>query len=1490
MKLPKLVVRAVLLLPLLAITAFAQSGAKLDFKPGDHVALIGNALPDRMQHTAYLETLLQAKFPKQQLVFRNLAASGDEVVLRARSENFGSPDDWLTRVKADVILAFFGYNESFNGEDGVPKFRGDLDKWIKETKTKDYSGKGAPRIVLFSPIAAEKTRDPNFADPTSINARLSIYTKAMAEVAQDNGILFVDLFNPSQKLFSDAASQGQSLTINGFLLSDAGNKALAPILYQALTGDTAAAASLEGPSPAMEKLRTAIVDKNEMWHSRYRTIDGYNVFGGRSGLAYQPGKGAFLQGQRNPEKPYISNYQVMQEEMAVRDVMTANRDKRVWAVAAGGDLVVDDSNVPEVEKVPTNKPGEQPDGSHAYLDAQEAISKMTVHSGMKVNLFADEKQFPELINPVQMAWDTKGRLWVSAWRNYPERTPWSKQGDSLIVLEDTDGDGKADKVTTFLDDLNAPTGFQFYKDGVLVMQAPDLWFVRDTDGDGKADWKERVLMGMDSADSHHTANAICHDPGGAIYLSDGVFHRTQVETPDGPVRNLDAAIYRYEPNTAKFERFVSYGFANPHGRLFDRWGNGIITDATGNNSYFDAAFSGHIDYPAKHSGMNQFWDRPSRPCPGTGMLSSRHFPDELQGYFMNLNVIGFQGVYMVKVTEDGSGIKGETMENLISSSDPDFRPAAISIGPDGAIYFTDWHNTIIGHMQHHLRDPNRRTDAGRIYRITYDGRPLLKAPKIDGQPIEALLDLLKSPENGTRELAKVELAKHDPAQVVAAVNKWAAALDKADSEYEHHMMEALWVHQWQNVVDVPLLERMLKSPDHRARAAAGRVLCYWRDRVPNALAEFMALANDENPRVRLEAVRAASFYDSPEAVDVALAILKRPTDYYLDYTLGETLRQLQPVWRKALSDGRPIAVGNDVGLSHLLNSVPTTDLAMFPKTPGILATLLLRSDTAPNDRLGALDSLAASKKTSRLTELFAAIQSAPDTTAGPLARLLPTQPPGDLKPLRSKISSLATDGKSADVRQSAWASLAVIDGGFDAVWKMAGDSLTRLGDVLNGIPLITDPELRAKAFDRTLPLLVDVPADIRKAAAGQSQTSGRFVRISLPRKGTLTLAEVQVFSGGKNVAVGGTATQSSTASAGAPALAIDGRTTGEYNRGSSTHTDENSDQPWWEVDLGSEQRIDSIAVWNRTDGTLGSRLDGFTATVLNGSRSPVFQKTGIPAPEVSTSLTVTSDPLGALQQAAIHALTGMGHDPAAVFTALTGLIGKGELVPAATRGIRALPRDSWPKSQAAPAVKGLLAWAKAVPSGNRTSQDYVETVQVAGDLAGLLPADQAATFRKQLKDYRVAVFVIHTVREQMRYDTPRLVVEAGKPFEVIFQNDDFMPHNLVIVNPGTREAVGTAASTMAPDKLDRQGRAFMPRTPNILAGTKLVEAGHQETLKFTAPTATGDYEYVCTFPAHFQSMWGQLIVTDDVDAYLQKNPQATAMPKGDMTHKHNAFE
>src|SRR5262245_28110336 len=193
----------------------APAAQKLELRKDDHVAIIGNALPDRMQHDGWLETLIYAQFPQHDLVFRNLAVSGDEVVMRHRSENFGSPDDWLTKTKADVILAFFGFNESFNGDEGLEKFKQDLDKFLKDSKTKNYSSKGAPQIVLFSPIANEKLLDPNYPDPNANNGRISKYAAAMAEVAKANGVPFVDLFPISQKLYAEAARQGRALTFNG---------------------------------------------------------------------------------------------------------------------------------------------------------------------------------------------------------------------------------------------------------------------------------------------------------------------------------------------------------------------------------------------------------------------------------------------------------------------------------------------------------------------------------------------------------------------------------------------------------------------------------------------------------------------------------------------------------------------------------------------------------------------------------------------------------------------------------------------------------------------------------------------------------------------------------------------------------------------------------------------------------------------------------------------------------------------------------------------------------------------------------------------------------------------------------------------------------------------------------------------------------------------------------------------------------------------------
>jgi hypothetical protein len=572
---------------LLASSARSQTTANpspLALQAGDHIALVGNALADRMQHSGHFETLLHAQFPQHRLVVRNLAASGDEVVIRHRSENFGTPDDWLTRVRADVIIGFFGFNESFRGPAGLEGFKADLDRWIKETRTKSYTGRGAPRIALVSPIAAERHQDPNYEDPAPLNVNLALYTDAMAAVARDNNVPFVDAFKPSQGLFAAAAQEKRSLTINGFHLSDEGDRQLAPVLFRGLLG-------IAPPSGNHDKLRAAINEKSSQWHQRYRTIDGYNVYGGRSALAYQPGKGPFIS-DRNAASPYISNYKVMQEEMSQRDVLTANRDLRIWAVAGGGDHVIDDSNLPPVTQVPSNKPGEKDDGSHVFLGGEQAIAKMTVHSGMKVNLFADEKQFPELVSPVQMAWDTRaasgsprGPTTPSALR--PARTATNSSCSRTLERR-----------------RQGRQSHHLPRRSELPHRLPVLQGRRHRDAGSRRlvrpRHQRRRQSRLEGTRPHGPRfrglppHRQCHLP--RPRRRDLSQRRRLPSHPDRdrlrPVRNNDGPSTAFEPRTVRFETYIPYGFANPHGRVFDRWGNDLVTDATGNNTYFGPAFSG----------------------------------------------------------------------------------------------------------------------------------------------------------------------------------------------------------------------------------------------------------------------------------------------------------------------------------------------------------------------------------------------------------------------------------------------------------------------------------------------------------------------------------------------------------------------------------------------------------------------------------------------------------------------------------------------------------------------------------------------------------------------------------------------------------------------------------------------------------------------------------------------------------------------------------
>ncbi|QJW92716.1 PVC-type heme-binding CxxCH protein [Frigoriglobus tundricola] len=1486
--------------------------APFTLEKGDHICIIGNTLADRMQHDGWVESFLYARHPDLDLTVRNLGFSGDEVNFRQRSQDFGTPDQWLSAsapipqptqiadrsvvnpnrfekagTRADVVFAFFGYNESFAGEAGLPKFKDDLAAFVKHTRNQQYNGKSAPRLVLFSPIAFEDHKSPNLPTGATVeqtNKNLALYTRAIGEVAKALGVNFVDLFQPSKAAYARAQ---KPLTINGVHLNEAGDRKLAEIIDASLFPQAGAYAA---PNEALlTQLRPAVQDKAFHWYQRYRVTDGYSTYGGRAWLRFTGGQ---------------SNYEVVQKELEVLDIKTANRDKVIWEIARGKEAKVDDSNLPAFVHVPTNKPGRGPGGEHIFLSGEGAIKAMTLGKGLKVNLFASEEQWPELAKPVQMAWDAKGRLWVAVWPSYPHWKPGEPYNDKLLIFEDTDGDGKADKMTVFADGLQNPTGFEFYNGGVIVAQAPELIFLKDSKGGDKADVRERLIHGLDTADTHHTANSFVLDPGGALYFQEGTFHRTQVEDPYGPVKRLaDGGVFRYQPRSQKFDVYVTYGFANPHGHVFDKWGQDIVVDGTGANPYHGALFSGYLPFPQKHAHPPQVYQQRTRPCGGIEVLSSKHFPPEWEGNLIVTNCIGFQGLLRYKISALGGSLSGQEQEPVLSSSDPNFRPVDCKTGPDGALYFIDWQNPIIGHMQHNLRDPSRDRKHGRIYKVTYDGRAPSQSPKVAGESIENLLDLLKQPEDRVRYRAKVELGARKSDEVVAAATKWVAALPAADATnpdaFEHARLEGLWVHQYHNAANVDLLKAVLASPDFRARAAAVRVLCEWRDRVPDALELLKQLAADEHPRVRLEAVRAASFFTVPEAAEVVFVAQDKQADPFVEFVIKETMRALGPIVQKAIADKRPIKFTTAAGARYFLKSVATDDLLKMDRTPAVYLELLFRPGVRDEFRREALAALAKQDKKPELDVLVTAVRAhdesaaTDDSVAFDLARLLTGLPRAELAAGRSELEALAAKGRNAATRQMGYVALVAAEGDVEKVWARAARSVGALQDFVNAVPMVRDPAARAALYPKVKALLGGLPPELAKTVGTGKSVSGRYVRIELPGKQrTLTLAEVQVMSDGSNVARQGRATQSSTAYGGAPGRAIDGNTNGSYADGSSTHTLEGTENPWWQVDLGREVPIQSVTVWNRTDGGLGSRLADFTLRVLDADKRAVFESVKNPAPSPSADVKVgAAAPERVIRRAAMFALATVRGQEADAFKAIAKFLAEDGDRAAAVQALLRINSRDWPKEDAKAHLDTVLKFIRALPVTERTGPVALDFMQLGEALTGLLAPAEARAARKELADIGVRVIRVGTLFDQMSYDKERLAVQAGKPVEFAFENTDIMPHNFVIVTPGNLEKVGAAAEAFATSP-GAAAAQYVPAMPPgvVLLKSKLLQTRQTERLKFTAPTEPGIYPYVCTYPGHWRRMHGALYVVADLEAY-QENPEAylakAALPVRDDLLKFN---
>lgn len=861
---------------------------RLELQPGEKIVLIGNTLAERMQYFGHWETLLHSRFPGHKLVVRNLGWSADTITVRLRSKDFVDHGHSLVAHQPDVILACFGFNESFAGPAGVEQFETDLGKFVGKLRRLQYDyetyerGSQKPtiqglvakepvaglRIVLISPIANQDLAERGILAGKWNNEHLRLYTEAMRRVAAAENVQFVDLFHPTRKLFEQA---GRPLTINGVHLNASGDASVAVILDQALFGTPH---PVQQPGAAFDSklgaLRAAVLEKSTQFFYDYRAVNGYYIYGGR----------------KNPFG--VVNFPA---EFAVLRKIVVHADERIWAMAQGRTPPEAPADLGEFAQIQTNI-----DFPVEITPPEIAQQSFTLPEGYEINLFASEVEFPDLQNPVQFAFDARGRLWVATMPSYPMYLPGTPPNDKLLIFEDADGDGRADKQTVFADGLHLPTGIELGDGGAYLAQQPNLVFLKDIDGDDRADLKEIVLHGFDSADSHHAISAFEWGPGGDLYFQEGTFHHTQVETPYGPQRCANAGVFRYEPRTEKFEVFVSYDFANPWGHVFDRWGQNFVADASGGANHFGTAFSGQIDHPYKHGELKQFLVKQWRPTCGCELVSSRQFPDDTQGDYLLNNCIGFQGVLRYRMKEVDSGFFAEPVEPLLRSSDRNFRPVDLVFAPDGTLYVLDWFNPLVGHMQHSLRDPNRDKSHGRIWRIRHTGRPLVEPAKIAGQPLPALLDLLKVYEDRTRYRARLELRSRKTEEVMAAVDRWIAGLDKNDADYQHHLLEALWVRQHHDVVDEPLLKQLLASPEPRARAAATRVLCYWRDRVQEPLELLRQQVNDAHPRVRLEAIRALSFFDGRDAsaaLEVAVEALLYDQDDYLKYTLKETMDTLE---------------------------------------------------------------------------------------------------------------------------------------------------------------------------------------------------------------------------------------------------------------------------------------------------------------------------------------------------------------------------------------------------------------------------------------------------------------------------------------------------------------------------------------------------------------------------------------------------------------------
>ena len=611
---------------------------------------------------------------------------------------------------------------------------------------------------------------------------------------------------------------------------------------------------------------------------------------------------------------------------------------------------------------------------------EEEKAMFQVADGFEINLFASD---PLIAKPIQMNFDPAGRLWIATSETYPQIKPGTTANDKIIILED-DGTGKAKAATVFVDGLLIPTGIAPGDGGVYVANSTEL--VHFTEKEGKAVERRTILSGFGTEDTHHILHTLRWGPDSRLYFNQSIYIHSHIETPWGVKRLPGGGVWRFDPKSMHLEVFVK-GLVNSWGHVWDNYGQEFGTDGAGGegiNYYFPGAvFTSSPDAQRIMQGLN-----PGSPkYAGEEIMSGRHLPDDWQGNILT-NDFRASRVCRFQISDDGSGFASKQLPDLIKSSNRVFRPIDVKMGPDGAIYIADWCNPIINHGEVDFRDPRRDHNHGRIWRVTAKGRPLVEKPKFAGATVPQLVEYLRSPEMYTRSQAKRVLAEKGAKEVAPALEKWVGVLNILDlsvAEREHARLEALWTYESIDVVEPKLLTELLASSDARVRAAAVRTVSHWHDFLPNAHELLAKAIVDENPRVRLEAIRALSQLPSLKSAELALSALDKPRDKCIDYALWMTTRDLQAQWKPAydqgtlkLSPAKMVfalqAIGSPDALKPLLQQFVTNELSADERVNllNLVANTGGSADLAPAFEVAIADSLAPRAK----VELLGAINQA----------------------------------------------------------------------------------------------------------------------------------------------------------------------------------------------------------------------------------------------------------------------------------------------------------------------------------------------------------------------------------------------------------------------------------------------------------------------------------------------------------------------------------